>query len=83
MQGISNRHNKSSYSQSSAVYQTPSQNAHSSTQYHNHQSNGSALYNNSNRKYMNQSYHTNTKYSNHKSDVKSKDKTPTKVNKGN
>ena len=32
---------------------------------------------------MNQSFHTNTKYSNHKSDVKSKDKTPTKVNKGN
>jgi hypothetical protein len=83
MQASSNRHNKSNFSQSSAVYQTPSQQAHTSIQYPSHQSNGSAVYSNTNRKFMNQSFQTNNKYSNHKSDVKSKDKTPTKANKGN
>jgi hypothetical protein len=83
MQGSSSRHNKSNFSQSSAVYQTPSQHLHASVQQQNHQSNSSALYNNTNPKHMNQSYQTNNKYSNNKSDVKSKDKTPTKINKGN
>jgi hypothetical protein len=79
LQGASSRHNKSSFSHSS-VYQTPSQPAHASVQFGNQQS-GSAV-GNTNRKFMNQSYQPG-KSSNHKSEVKSKDKTPSKLNKGN
>jgi hypothetical protein len=76
MQGSSTRHNKSNFSQASAVYQTPLHQVH-----FNHQST-SAVYN-TNRKSMNQSYQVSNKFSNNKSDIKSKEKTPSKVNRGN
>ena len=76
MQGPSSRHNKSNISNNSAILQTPIQQVYKST--HNpNQSSSSAVYNNTNIKNINQ-----TLKSNNKSEIKSKDKTPIKVNKG-
>lgn len=76
MQGLSTRHNKSNISHNSAILQTPIQQVYTST-HNQHQSSASAVYNNTNRKIINQ-----TQKSNNKSDIKSKDKTPIKMNKG-
>lgn len=75
MQGLSNRHHKSNMSQASATYHSPINHVQMS-----HQS--TTTYHPTNRKTMNQSYQTCQKYSHNKSDIKCKDKTPIKVQKG-
>lgn len=74
MQGLSNRHHKSNMSQASIHY-SPINHVQAS-----HQS--MTTYHPTNRKTMNQSYQTSQKYSHNKSDLKCKDKTPIKVQKG-